>query len=304
MQFDRKSNRTWLITVGALYALLLACGGATPPIAGTPSDAAAAAPSIATQPSNQTVALGKTATFSLTATGAAPLSYQWEKSGVDILGATAATYTTPVTTLADNGSTYIVVVSNSVGAQTSNPATLTVTTTVIAPTITTQPSNKSVRVGQTATFSVTAAGTLPFTYQWKKGGTAIAGATASTYTTPATAIGDNGSTFLVVVSNAAGSQASNSATLTVTAAASAPTITQQPSNQTVNVGQTATFSVTATGSAPLSYQWKKAARRSPVPPPPLTRRRRRRAPTTPASTFLVVVSNSVSIQTSNRRSLG
>jgi hypothetical protein len=46
MQFDRKSNRTWLITVGALYALLLACGGATPPIAGTPSDAAAAAPSI------------------------------------------------------------------------------------------------------------------------------------------------------------------------------------------------------------------------------------------------------------------
>jgi hypothetical protein len=91
-----------------------------------------------------------------------------------------------------------------------------------APSIISQPANTSAVVGQTATFSVTAAGTAPLAYQWQKGATPIAGATAYNYTTPPTSSGDNGSTFSVVVTNAAGKVTSNAATLTVTTAPPAP----------------------------------------------------------------------------------
>lgn len=86
----------------------------------------------------------------------------------------------------------------------------------VAPTISTQPVNQTVLAGATATFSVTAAGTAPLTYQWKRGGTAISGATAASYTTPATVAGDNGASFTVTVTNAAGTITSSAATLTVT----------------------------------------------------------------------------------------
>ncbi len=85
-----------------------------------------------------------------------------------------------------------------------------------APAITTQPVNQSVTVGQAATFSVTASGTSPLTYQWSRGGNAINGATAASYTTAATAASDSGSVFTVTVSNAAGASTSSAATLTVT----------------------------------------------------------------------------------------
>jgi len=89
------------------------------------------------------------------------------------------------------------------------------------PSITTQPSNQSVVVGQTATFSVAATGTTPLSYQWQKGTTPIAGATSASYTTPATISADNGAQFQVVVSNSVGSTTSSAATLTVSAAAAA-----------------------------------------------------------------------------------
>jgi hypothetical protein len=88
----------------------------------------------------------------------------------------------------------------------------------VAPSIVTQPANASVTVGATASFTVAAAGTAPLSYQWSKSGTAIAGATAASYTTPATAQSDNGATFTVAVSNTVGSVTSSAATLTVTAA--------------------------------------------------------------------------------------
>src|SRR5438045_1537388 len=99
----------------------------------------ATAPSITSQPANQTVTAGQTAMFSVTATGTAPLSYQWRKNGVNITGATASSYTTPATTSTDSGSTFSVVVSNSAGSATSNNATLTVNAAVTAPSITSQP---------------------------------------------------------------------------------------------------------------------------------------------------------------------
>ena len=92
-----------------------------------------------------------------------------------------------------------------------------------APTIATQPTNRTVTAGQAATFSVTAAGTAPLSYQWQKGTTAITGATSASYTTPATTTSDNGTQYRVVVSNSAGSAISNSVILTVNAAAPATT---------------------------------------------------------------------------------
>jgi len=219
---------------------------------------AAVAPTITAQPVSQTVTAGQTASFTVVATGTAPLSYQWQKSGVNIAGATAASYTTPATTTSDNGATFAVVVSNTAGTVTSAAAALTVNTAAVAPTITMQPVSQAVTAGQTASFTVVAAGTAPLSYQWQKSGVNIAGATAASYTTPATTTSDNGASFAVVVSNTAGTVTSAAATLTVNAAAVAPTITTQPVSQTVTAGQTASFTVVATGTAPLSYQWQKS----------------------------------------------
>jgi hypothetical protein len=82
--------------------------------------------SITAQPANQTVTAGQTATFAVVASGSVPLTYQWQKSGTNISGATAASYTTPVTTTADSGEQFRVIVSDSSGSDPSRIATLTV----------------------------------------------------------------------------------------------------------------------------------------------------------------------------------
>jgi hypothetical protein len=208
-------------------------------------------PAITTQPSNQSVAVGASATFNVVATGTA-LRYQWRKGGTNISGANSASYITPATVIGDNGALFSCVVTNGAETATSNNATLTVTGG--APTITTQPSNQTVTAGQTATFSVVASGSGTLSYQWRKNGSNISGATSASYTTPATVAGDNGALFSCVVTNASGSVTSNNALLTVNYA---PTITTQPSNQAVNEGQTATFSIAATGNPAPTYQWRK-----------------------------------------------
>ena len=217
----------------------------------------AVAPAITSQPVTQSVLIGQTATFSVTASGTAPMSYQWRKNGVAVSGASAASYTTPAETVSDNGAQFTVVVSNMAGNVTSSSATLTVTAAPVAPSITSQPVNQTTLAGQTATFSVTATGTAPLSYQWQKNGAAINGATSSIYTTPAETTSDNGAQFTVVISNVAGNVISNAATLTVNPDPVAPSITAQPASQTISAGQTATFSVTAAGTAPLSYQWQR-----------------------------------------------
>ena len=83
-------------------------------------------PAIATQPASQTVVVGQAATFSVVATGAASLSYQWQKGATPIMGATSSSYTTAATTTSDSGSQFSVTVSNSLGNATSSVATLTV----------------------------------------------------------------------------------------------------------------------------------------------------------------------------------
>jgi len=105
----------------AQLSLLAGCGGG-----GGSGSPAAVAPAITAQPTDQRVVVGQTATFSVTANGTAPLNYQWQKGTTPIAGATASSYTTPATSQADNGSTFQVVISNSVSSVTSSSAMLTV----------------------------------------------------------------------------------------------------------------------------------------------------------------------------------
>jgi hypothetical protein len=83
-------------------------------------------PQFTTQPASRTVTVGQSATFMVSVSGQSPFNYQWFKNGSSILGATSSSYTTPPTTSLDNGAQFVVTVSNSGGAATSSPATLTV----------------------------------------------------------------------------------------------------------------------------------------------------------------------------------
>jgi hypothetical protein len=241
-------------TTGTVTVTATSAGLTTGTASYTIQAAAGTTPQIVAPPASTTVTVGQPATFSVTATGAAPLSFQWYKGGAAISGATGASYTTPATTTADSGAQFTVKVSNSLGSVTSSAATLTVVA-ASAVAITTQPANQTGAVGQTATFSVVATGSPPITYQWRKNGTAISGATLANYTTPALAAADSGASFTVVVTNPVNSVTSNAATVTVTAAV-APTITSQPASLNVLANDTATFTVVAAGTAPLSYQWQ------------------------------------------------
>jgi hypothetical protein len=202
-----------------------------------------AAPTITTQPQSVAIIEGQMTTLSVVASGTAPLTYQWQRNGTDIGGATQASYAT------GTAGSYTVVVRNVVSSVTSAAAVVTVNPAVVAPTITTQPASVTITSGQTTTLSVVATGTTP-TYQWRRDGTAIAGATSATYTTGAAG------SYTVVVSNSAGSVTSAAAVVTVNPAVVAPTITTQPASVTIADGTTTTLSVVATGTAPLTYQWR------------------------------------------------
>jgi hypothetical protein len=211
-------------------------------------------PKITTQPTSQTVAQGQNATFSVTATGATPLNYQWRFNGTDLSGQTGSTLAFSPATTNDAGS-YAVLVSNNFGSVTSAIVTLTVNAAgATAPSITTQPANQTVTQGQNATFSVVATGSAPLSYFWRKGTTVVAGPASATFTIANAQTTDAGS-YSVIVSNSAGIATSASATLTVNATSQTPYIVTPPTSQTVFSGAPATFTVVAGGTAPLRYQW-------------------------------------------------
>ena len=247
MRFPKQALKA-IFALSAALTLNFGCGG------GNDDPPPPMAPTISSQPANRTVLEGATATFTVTATGTAPLSYQWKKDGTAVTGATSASYTTPATVLADSGSSFAVTVTNAAGSVTSTAATLTVNPA--PPTITTQPANRTVTAPATATFTVVATGSETLSYQWKKGGTAITGATSASYTTPATTLADNAATFTVTVTNAQGAVTSSAAILTVQAA---PVFTAQPVGGTVTAGTSVTFTAATSGNPAPAYQWYKGA---------------------------------------------
>jgi hypothetical protein len=206
-------------------------------------------PTISQQPQNQSVVQGQTANFSVTGQGTAPLLYQWQRAGTNLPGANSSTLAIMNAQPGDAG-VYRVVISNAANYIVSQDATLTV---FVPAFIAVPPQAQFAVAGTTVQFNVTAGGTAPFFYQWRKGGSDLLGQNASLLTLnnvqPASA-GD----YSVVVTNNYGSATSIVAALTIVVS---PTITDDPTNTTVMENDPVTFYVAATGTAPLTYQWRK-----------------------------------------------
>ncbi|MVW60666.1 DUF3500 domain-containing protein [Massilia sp. NEAU-DD11] len=220
-------SRPLAACAAALVVLLAACS----------ADQGAGLPAITGQPASAVIATGSNTVLSVVANGIDP-AYQWYKDGAPVADATAATYT------ATAAGTYYVVVTDPAGTISSANATVTVTD---GPAIVTQPRSATILAGTSQTLEVEATG-AGLSYQWHKDGTAIAGATLATYDAAETG------TYDVVVTNAAGSVASSSAAVAVSATLAEPEITTQPAAQTVNSGTRATFTVGASGTS-VAYQW-------------------------------------------------
>ena len=165
---------------------------------------------ITTHPQSQTVDPNASVTFTVVATGTAPLSYQWKKDGSEITSATSSSYNIASAQQTDEGS-YTCYVYNAFSNETSNAATLTVNDPVV---ITTHPTSQTKNSGESATFTVVASGTEPIHYQWKKDGMNLSGATASSYTIASAQQSDEGN-YTCLVTNLVGGITSNPATLKV-----------------------------------------------------------------------------------------
>jgi hypothetical protein len=210
-------------------------------------------PTIAASPASVTVAQGQSVSLVVSVTGSGPFTYQWRKGSIDVPGATEASYTIASADTGDAGN-YRVVVSANGTSVTSGMATLWVTpaTAPVAPTITTQPASVVVVPGSTTTLAVAASGTGPLSYQWYLGTVAIESPSAGTpVLTLASVRADMAGSYTVKVSNAQGMVTSVAANVIVVGAPVAGTL---PATASGVEGQTAAFSISATGSN-LRYQW-------------------------------------------------
>ena len=204
-------------------------------------------PGIVTPPQSIIANTNSSVTFSVSAIGAAPLTYQWQKNNVNVSGATG-----PTLTLTANNTTigsYKVIITNSKGTVTSDPVTLVLAT---APKITKQPVSQTAVAGSGVSFSVNFTGIPTPNFQWKKDNVIIPGANASSYSIASVSSSD-ASKYSVSLVNMAGSVNSSQATLGVL---EPPTFTLQPTNQYVNLGDPVSFVADAFGSPAPTYQWQ------------------------------------------------
>jgi hypothetical protein len=224
------------------------------------------APSFSIQPASGTFTPPAAFTLSPTISNTYPTAtYQWRRNGVNIAGATSASLTVTPTTCSSGGD-FTLVATNCAGTTISNVAT--VTSTVAAPIITTQPANVRYAVGTNFTLSVTATGT-GLTYQWRRAGINLTNvAPYSNVTTPTLTVtspvaGTAGSFDCVVTGSGGCIVTSNAATVATTV--SAANIITNPVDTTVNAPANATFSVTAGGggvggattAVTIAFQWRK-----------------------------------------------
>ena len=168
-------------------------------------------PVFTTQPASQNVNEGSSVIFSTAASGPPAPTYQWRKGGVALSGETGNTLRI-ANTLAGDAGTYLVVATNSAGSTTSDSVTLTVNPLTSPPVITTQPLDRTTIVGSAVTFTAMASGTPAPTYQWRKDGIAISGASSANYAIAKVGAGDAGA-YSVVATNSAGAATSVSAQL-------------------------------------------------------------------------------------------
>lgn len=250
---------------------------------------AVSAPIITQHPAAITVTVGETANFTVLATAPSGFTVNWVRTtggnnrtsigpGTAINGGSALSF---VATLADNGVRFYAGVCNGaipITCTDSNQALLTVIAAPVAPVFVTHPNSLAIIAGQTASFTAVANGTPAPSLRWQIAapGSSVfvdvigeancsptpapgSGAqTSSTCTLSQTAVGNSGERVRAVAVNSVAPSGviSNDATLTINPAAVAPSITQQPTPQTAPAAGSATFNVTATGTATLSYQWR------------------------------------------------
>lgn len=217
------------------------------------ADPFAVPPKITSQPSDMTVAAGANATFTVTATSASAITYQWRKGSSNLSGQTNS-FLSFTAQISDAATNYNVIVSNGDGAVTSRLATLTV---LVPPSIATQPTNRLSTLGSTTSFHVTASGSAPLYYQWHHVNTPLAsggrinGATSANLTIANLTPADAGN-YWVRVTNSVGMATSSEATLTLP---TPPLITTQPGTQVTTIGGQAVYRVQVSGSQPMAYQW-------------------------------------------------
>jgi alpha-tubulin suppressor-like RCC1 family protein len=193
---------------GAKYAVVVS--GADGSVTTVPATVTvrAVAPSIEAQPQAQTVSLGQRATFSVLAHGSKPLSYQWQRNGVDIAGANGASFTTAETTASDAGARFRVIVRGPGGEVVSADPTLSVSQA--GPAVGGFPQLVVAAQGQRVVLSGTLTGAPPFTYQWWRNGQVIDGAggttsdTTITFRTAALTAADNGAGLALTINSADG----------------------------------------------------------------------------------------------------
>jgi formylglycine-generating enzyme required for sulfatase activity len=206
-------------------------------------------PKIIMQPMSVSIRQGQPARFSVLAVANPAPSFAWMFNGSVIDGANSSDFVIPSADTAKAGK-YWVKVSNNLGTVASDTALLTVT---MGPVIITQPHSVALTAGQDVIFSVVCAGNPPPSFQWKKNGVDIAGATMQSLSIPSAQPSDTGM-YSVVLTNAIGTVTSTGAAL---ALSFLPIIAVQPQSQTARIGQSIQYKVRAAGNPVPAYQWKK-----------------------------------------------
>ena len=219
------------------------------------SPAASVPAAISSSPVSTTINSGQTTTLTVTATGDAPLTYEWFQGA-------SGTTTTPVGTNSASFTTPALTTTTSYWVKVTNPGNLTgaksttATVTVRQPAaIATHPASTTINSGQTTTLSVVASGFAPLSYQWYQGTSGVittpVGTDSASFTTPVLTATTS---YWVRVTNSLNPTGADSAAAVVTVRQPAAIVTQ-PASTTINSGETTTLSVVASGEAPLSYQW-------------------------------------------------
>lgn len=246
----------------ALLVLAMACGGGGG--SSSTTTAPTTAPAITTQPASLTINSGSSAVFAVAALGNPSPTFIWRRSNdggsswTTISGATSSTYSF-TTSKSDNLAQFQAIATNSLSSVTSDAATLVLRWLAL----TSQPTGKAVTAPNQATFTVSVDANPTPTYQWQSSAdgtswSSIPVATASSYTTPATSVGNNGTQYRCVISNAATTLTSDPATLTVNAPLAAPVFITQPESLTANSGSSASFTVAASGNPSPTFTWRRS----------------------------------------------